>query len=169
MSWYCLSVIRVYLYAFLYATSTGSGRWDAKTYLALKWVSHWRFSGFSLGNEGVVRFREFIVNFLWSFWKFRKKISRIFLLASKDYFHFLFLSIFFIFISFHDSLFIFYFFTFHFLFFLSLLLQCIFNNSVVTFLSFSFVFDIFYSYFVNQIVFNYHIYYISWIYIYFTG
>ena len=73
-----LVMVRVYLYAFLYATSTGSGRWDAKTYLAPKWVSHWRFSGFSLGNEGVVRFREFIVNFLWSFWKFRKKFLEFF-------------------------------------------------------------------------------------------
>ena len=110
---------RVYLYAFLYATSTGSGRWDAKTYLALKWVSHWRFSGFSLGNEGVVRFREFIVDFLWSFWKFSKNFLNSFT-TSIDYFHFLFLFIFVIFISFHISWFTFHFslFIFHFSFFI---------------------------------------------------
>ena len=104
---------RVYLYAFLSATSTGSGRWDAKTYLAPKWVSHWRFSGFSLGNEGVVRFREFIVDFLWSFWKFDKNFQNIF---GSMKILFLFLIFIFFFISFHILYFMIHFSFFTFLF-----------------------------------------------------
>ena len=117
---------RVYLYAFLSATSTGSGRWDAKTYLAPKWVSHWRFSSFSLGNEGGVRFREFIVDFLWSFRKFSKSFQ-IFFDSKKTLFSFLFFFfpavfiflIHFSFFTFYFSLFIFcmFSFIFHFSFF----------------------------------------------------
>ena len=115
-TWFVVCVVcRVYLYAFLSATSTGSGRWDAKTYLAPKWVSHWRFSSFSLGNEGGVRFREFIVDFLWSFRKFSKSFQ-IFFDSKKTLFSFLFFFSSSFYISNSFFIFHFLFFTFHFLY-----------------------------------------------------